>query len=53
VHGMAPIGQRSQHGTAHDVIVLDEQHRGHAETLALLASNSLNGDALTCADHGR
>ena len=39
VHGVPPIGQRSQHRTAHDVVVLDEQHRGHAKTLVPLASN--------------
>jgi hypothetical protein len=34
------VGQRTKHGTAHDVIVLDEQHRGHAKTVLPLASNA-------------
>jgi hypothetical protein len=50
VHGVPPVGQRPEHRTAHDVIVLDEQHRGHAKTVLPLARKSLNGDAVASSD---
>jgi hypothetical protein len=37
---MPPVGERPEHRAAHDVIVFDEQHRGHAKKVLPRATSS-------------